>query len=83
MDAPEPPPLERAKRSRKKPDLSGVEPQAITIKTKAGENFFGPQQAEENIEIEETPEVKEYENKHHPSPGGTFHKNPPTLGKPF
>ena len=39
---PSPPPLEREpkKRTRKKPDLSDVEPKEITIKTKAGEKTF-------------------------------------------
>ncbi len=40
---PTPPPLERqptTKRPRKKPDLSGVEPKEITIKTKTGEKTF-------------------------------------------
>ena len=40
---PSPPPLVRepSKRApRKKPDLSGVEPKEITIKTKAGEKTF-------------------------------------------
>ncbi len=41
-DVPSPPELEREpkKRARKKPDLSGVEPKAITIKTKSGEKTF-------------------------------------------
>ena len=39
---PSPPELEREpkKRARKKPDLSGIEPKEITIKTKKGERTF-------------------------------------------
>ena len=40
---PSPPELEREPKKRaprKKPDLSGVEPKEITIKTKAGEKSF-------------------------------------------
>ena len=40
---PSPPPLEREPKKRaprKNPDLSGVGPKAITIKTKAGDNTF-------------------------------------------
>ena len=42
-DADAPPELEREPKKRaprKKPDLSGVEPKAITIKTKSGEKTF-------------------------------------------
>ena len=39
--SPSPLPLEPKKRApRKKPDLSGVEPKEITIKTKTGEKTF-------------------------------------------
>ena len=42
-DVPSPPELEREPKRRaprKKPDLSGVEPKAITVKTKSGEKTF-------------------------------------------
>ncbi len=40
MEVPSPPPLVRAKRTRKKPDLTGVEPKEITIRTTNGEKTF-------------------------------------------
>ena len=40
-DAPSSPEfIEPKRRTRKKPDLSGVEPKAVTIKTKGGEKTF-------------------------------------------
>ena len=62
------------KRTRKKPDLSGVEPEEITIKTAKGEKTFSARARPKRAE--RTPETPESEPREWAEPAAPVFENP-------